>query len=224
MGCNNPFSSMLRTNLLYILKKLNNDPILIIYHRNTSSAKPSMINQLIDILKLKDSDSQFQDLLIEKEVASKTILLREGEISDRIFFIKEGCLRQWFNKDGKDITFQFFFENQAVASIDSFINNEPSLFTIESIEPSTIISISKNNFEKLNSSYPEIKEQFHNYLFQRFSNYSQLFLSRIKDTPQERYDDLIKNHPEIIKRVPQHYIASYLGITPISLSRIRNRK
>jgi CRP-like cAMP-binding protein len=61
-------------------------------------------------------------------------------------------------------------------------------------------------------------------MFQRFKNYSQLFLSQIKDTPRERYEELIINHPEIIKRVPQHYIASYLGITPISLSRIRNRK
>jgi predicted nucleic acid-binding protein len=69
-----------------------------------------------------------------------------------------------------------------------------------------------------------MKEGFQELLFQRFRNYAQLFLSRIKDTPRERYDDLIKYHPEIIKRVPQHYIASYLGITPISLSRIRNRK
>jgi hypothetical protein len=61
-------------------------------------------------------------------------------------------------------------------------------------------------------------------MYQRFRNYSNLFLSRIKDTPRERYEDLILNHPEIIKRVPQHYIASYLGITPTSLSRIRNRK
>jgi CRP-like cAMP-binding protein len=69
-----------------------------------------------------------------------------------------------------------------------------------------------------------LKDGFQDLMFQRFKNYSQLFLSQIKDTPQERYEDLINNHPEIIKRVPQHYIASYLGITPISLSRIRNRK
>ena len=78
--------------------------------------------------------------------------------------------------------------------------------------------------EQLHQSYPEIKDGFQDILFQRFRNYAQLFLSRIKDTPGERYEELLKNHPEIIKRVPQHYIASYLGITPISLSRIRNRK
>jgi CRP-like cAMP-binding protein len=98
------------------------------------------------------------------------------------------------------------------------------LFTIESIEPSDVISVSKDTFEKLNEIYPEFKDKLNEYLFQRFRNYVQLFLSRIKDSPKERYEDLIKYHPEIIKRVPQHYIASYLGITPISLSRIRNRK
>ena len=98
------------------------------------------------------------------------------------------------------------------------------MYTIESIEPSTILSLSKENYIQLQRLYPEIKEGLQELLFQRFRIYSQLFLSRIKNTPQERYDDLIKNHPEIIKRVPQHYIASFLGITPISLSRIRNRK
>ena len=74
------------------------------------------------------------------------------------------------------------------------------------------------------STYPELKDKFQSFIFQRFSNYARLFLSRIKDTPQERYEDLVKNQPNIIKRIPQHYIASYLGITPVSLSRIRNRK
>jgi CRP-like cAMP-binding protein len=179
------------------------------------------------INKLKEDKTnwlKFLDLLVEREVASKTVLLHEGEISSNVHYIKEGCLRQWFNKDGKDITFQFFFEGQAVASIDSFINNKPSLFTIESIEPSVIFSLSKDNFEQLHKIYPEMKDGFQDLMFQRFKNYSQLFLSRITNSPRERYDDLIVNYPEIIKRVPQHYIASYLGITPVSLSRIRNRK
>ncbi len=60
-------------------------------------------------------------------------------------------------------------------------------------------------------------------LLRRFMHYAKLFFSRIKDKPAERYEDLIKNHPNILRRVPQHYIASYLGITPVSLSRIRNR-
>jgi len=184
-----------------------------------------MIGELINtIIEDKENRTKFYERFAEKEIPTKTVLLREGEISNNIYLIKKGCLREWFNKEGKDITFQFFFEGQPVASIDSFMNQKPSLFTIESIEPTTILLIGKADFEKLLIAYPQFKEGFHDFIFQRFRIYGQLFLSRIKDTPQERYNDLIKNHPEIIKRVPQHYIASFLGITPISLSRIRNRK
>jgi len=184
-----------------------------------------IFDKLINAIKEdKKNWAKFQEAFIEKEIASKAVLLHEGEIANNIYFIKKGCLREWFNKDGKDITFQFFFEGQPVASIDSLMNNKPSLFTIESIEPSIILSIAKGDFTELFITYPEFKDRFQDFIFQRFRNYGQLFLSRIKDTPQERYEDLIKNHSEIIKRVPQHYIASYLGITPISLSRIRNRK
>ena len=184
-----------------------------------------MFDILIDKIKNDHSNwNRFQDFFIEREINSREILLHEGKISGQAYIIKKGCLRQWFNKDGKEITFQFFFESQPVASIDSFIHNQPSLFTIESIEPSTILSISKDNFEELLRIFPEMNDAFQDYLFQRFRNYAQLFLSRIKDTPQERYEDLMKNNPEIIRRIPHHYIASYLGITPVSLSRIRNRK
>ncbi len=184
-----------------------------------------MIDNLLNTLKLnKKNWSMFQNCFVEKKIPPKTVLLHEGEISKNIYLIKNGCLREWFNKDGKDITFQFFFEGQPVASIDSFINQKPSLFSIESIEPTTVLSISKTDFEKLLIACPQFNNGFQNFIFQRFRIYGQLFLSRIKDSPQERYKDLIKNHPEIINRVPQHYIASFLGITPVSLSRIRNRK
>ena len=184
-----------------------------------------MIDKLIDKIKEdKENRDKFEDLFIERKIESKTVLLNAGEVAGYIHFIKKGCLREWFNKDGKDITFQFFFEGQAVASIESLMTRQPSMFTIESIEPSTIISISKKDFEQIQQIYPELKEGFQQMMFLRFRNYTQLFLSRIKDTPKERYDDLIKNHPEFIQRIPQHYIASFLGITPVSLSRIRNKR
>jgi CRP-like cAMP-binding protein len=168
--------------------------------------------------------AQFRAKLVESEIPARSTLLYEGEVADRIHFIRKGCLRLWFNKDGKDITVQFFFEGQAVASIDSMMSGEPSLFNIESIEPTALFSIGREDFEQICNSCPEFREGFRDLLFQRFRNYARLFLSRIKDSPAERYDDLLKNHPEIILRVPQHYIASYLGITPVSLSRIRSRR
>ena len=83
-----------------------------------------MLEQLIDKMKRESADwSKFQHFFTEREISAKTVLLREGEISYHTHFIKKGCLRQWFNKDGKEITFQFFFEGQPVASIDSFMNS-----------------------------------------------------------------------------------------------------
>jgi CRP-like cAMP-binding protein len=159
----------------------------------------------------------------EMEIPAKTILLNEGEVSKYGYFIKKGCLRLWFNNKGKDVTFQFFFENEGVSSIESFRSGEPSLFTIESIEPSTILKISKKNFEKIFMENPDYREFINETMYKRLAFYSRLFMSYIKNTPEERYKELLKNNPHIIKRIPQHYIASYLGITSVSLSRIRNR-
>jgi CRP-like cAMP-binding protein len=156
-------------------------------------------------------------------VSSKTTLLKEGQISNNLFFIDKGCLRVWFNNKGKDVTVQFFFENQAVSSIESFMNKSPSLLSIETLESSVLFAISKKNFEILFTEIPELRKGFQQILLNRLEHYVKLFLSRIKDSPKERYLDLLNNYPYILQRVPQHYIASYLGITSVSLSRIRNR-
>jgi len=167
---------------------------------------------------------EFLNLFQEKEISSKITLLNEGEISNYMYFIKKGCLRLWFNNDGNDITFQFFFENQAVSSFESFFDKKPSLFTLESIEPTTVVTLTRTSFDLLVSHYPELKDTFNKILIRRMGDYAKLFLSRIKNNPQKRYYELLQEHPEILQRVAQHYIASYLGITPISLSRIKNRK
>ena len=115
-----------------------------------------MINKLIVELKKDEAfRNKFQSMIIIKDIPTKTILLNEGDIAQNIYFINKGCLREWFNKDGKDITFQFFFEGQAVASIDSLLSNQPSIYSIESIEASKISSLSKKNFELLQELYPE---------------------------------------------------------------------
>lgn len=183
---------------------------------------------MIELLKnsipgLRDNWDKYKDLFKEIKVDSKTVLLREGEIAKKIFFIKEGCLRMSYYSKGKDITFQFFFEGQAVSSIESFSSSQPSQFALEAIEPSTLIVVHKKDFDNLQKEYPEIRTGMQEILLQRFSRYAGLFLSFIKDTPQQRYLNLLQNEPHIIQRVPQHYIASYLGISPVSLSRIRKR-
>ena len=157
------------------------------------------------------------------DVPAKTVLLKEGEISKRAYWIDKGCLRLWFNNEGKDITFQFFFENEGVSSIESFSKNLPSLFYLETIEPSILYYIKKTDFEILIKENPVFKDIIFEATLERQIYYMEQFLSLIKDKPKERYLKLLKEKPHIIKRIPQHYIASYLGITSVSLSRIRNK-
>jgi len=167
---------------------------------------------------------KFRHLFKRQEISAKTTLLKEGGVAKRAFYIEQGCLRVCFNNNGKDITFQFFFEGDVVSSIESFRTGQPSLFTIESIEPCIIHSISKEDANTIISASPAIRQQMEEQTFQRLIFYQRLFLSRIKDNPEKRYLELLENNPEILQRIPQHYIASYLGITAVSLSRIRNRR
>lgn len=157
-------------------------------------------------------------------VPSKTILLEEGKVADKLYLVRKGCLRLFFYSEGKDITFQFFFEGNFVASFDSLYKRTPSLFYLESIEPAELTAIRREDFYNLIDNDSSLRQLYEEKLIDRFHVYQQLFLSRIKNTPQQRYEELLKEYPDIIQRVPQHYIASYLGITPVSLSRIRNRR
>ncbi len=155
---------------------------------------------------------------------AKSIILKEGKVADKLYYVRSGCLRLAFNNDGKDITFQFFFPGDIVASFDSLHNGTPSLFSLESIEPSELLAIDGKALRTLIRANEAIRDEYENLLAERFHAYQQLFLSRIRNTPQQRYEELLEQNPEIVKRIPQHYIASYLGITPVSLSRIRARK
>lgn len=167
---------------------------------------------------------QLSHLYKQKEIPAKTTLLEEGKISKTIFIIENGCLRTWVNNNGTDITTQFFFEGQSVSSIESFRTHQPSLYSIESIENCVLQTVSQKDFQMALEESPTLKKEMEEHLFKRFIEVQKYLLSHLRNTPQERYQKLLKSHPEIIIRVPQHYIASYLGITPVSLSRIRNRR
>jgi CRP-like cAMP-binding protein len=157
---------------------------------------------------------------------AKTVLLQEGRIAQNYYFIEKGCLRVWFDNNGKDVTFQFFFENEGVASLESFRKNIPSIFTIETIEPTTVRVLSKALFFQMIdelAAHAEFLEALLEISFERQRHYMNEFLSRLRDTPQQRYLNLLKERPHIVRRVPQHYIASYLGVTSVHLSRIKNK-
>ncbi|OQP63568.1 cyclic nucleotide-binding protein [Niastella vici] len=161
-----------------------------------------------------------------REVAAKTVLLQEGKKSQHYIFIEKGCVRTFLNKDGTDKTVQFFFEQEGLTSFDSFINNVPSLLTIETIEPSVIYLLPKKHVTRLMSELslePFFAQMLLQISAQRQLHYMNEFVSFIRDTPEQRYQNLLKKRPHIIQRVPQHYIASYLGVSTVHLSRIKSK-
>lgn len=160
------------------------------------------------------------------EYPARRVLLQEGKIAQNYYFVEKGCLRLRFDNNGKDTTVQFFFENEGVASLESFHKNIPSIFGIETIEPSVIQVFPKAAFNDMlqeldqNSDFLKALIEIS---FERQRHYISELLSRIRDTPLQRYQNLLKERPHIIQRVPQHYIATYLGITSVHLSRIKSQ-
>jgi CRP-like cAMP-binding protein len=170
--------------------------------------------------------AKYAALQVRVKYPARTTLLQEGKTAQNYFFIEQGCLRVWFDNNGKDTTFQFFFENDGVASLESFQKNVPSAFTIETIEPSIIQVLPKVEFNNMLNELdqnPEFLKALMDISFERQRHYMNEFLTRLRDTPLQRYLNLVKDKPHIVQRVPQHYIASYLGITSVHLSRIKNK-
>lgn len=173
-----------------------------------------------------DKWTDYTNCFSRMDVHSKTTLLKEGEVSNRLFVIEKGCIRVWYNNKGKDITTQFFFENNMVASIESFRNQTPSMVTVETIEPSVLWYINRNDLNRIIEEIieiPHLRDMYINGIFDRAFNYMKYSFSFLKDSPQERYLNLVKNRPEMVKRIPQHYIASYLGVSSVHLSRIKGQ-
>lgn len=176
----------------------------------------------LDDARWNDYISCFKQL----KVPAKTILLKDSEISKKLFLVEKGCIRVWFNNNGKDLTTQFFFENSTVSSIESFRKKIPSPVTIETIEPSILWYIHKKDADRIIAEITEIpamRAQFIDIIFERTFDYMKHFFSLIKDTPAQRYLNLLSEKPQIVQRIPQHYIASYLGISSVHLSRIKNK-
>jgi CRP-like cAMP-binding protein len=122
------------------------------------------------------------------------------------------------------VTFQFIFEDQFASSFETIISRAPSWYSVETLEPVVVYSVGVDDFQQRMALHPHIREFYHRYVEARLLFYQGLFVSYIKDNPEQRYKELLRQHPEIVQRIPQHYIASYLGITSVSLSRIRNRR
>jgi CRP-like cAMP-binding protein len=156
---------------------------------------------------------------------AKCLLVEQGLRAKKLFYIEAGGCRGWFTTDeGKEVTINFGFEGSFVSSMETLLAGEPSWYNVETLELTVVYSISHPEFEELKTRSPYWRAVYVEYIEQRLLYYQHLFIARIKDSPASRYRALLAQHPEIIQRVPQHYIASFLGITAVSLSRIRRRK
>jgi CRP-like cAMP-binding protein len=165
-----------------------------------------------------------EKLLTIKRLEPKTILVSEGSMANEMIFIRKGCIRAWYNADGQDITLQFFIEGNSVTAIESFLKNIPSNINIETLEECEVGILKKATFSELIKNDPEFKGWFYETAIDKLLTHHNRLLSLLKDKPFFRYQQLLAENPAIFQRIPQYYIASYLGITPVSLSRIRNRK
>lgn len=162
-------------------------------------------------------------LFVTKTVPAETTLLAEGDVATAIFFVTRGALRLWHNSAEREVTLQFFFENQIVSSFESFYLNQPSAFSIESFEETQVLMLSKADFNRLRQAYPSIEPAITRFICERFIAYRDIFFTQLQDSSEDRYRKLAADEPEILERVPLRLVASYLGINPVSLSRIRTR-
>jgi CRP-like cAMP-binding protein len=144
-----------------------------------------------------------------------------GHTCKTIYFVEKGALRIYYYKDGIDITENFEFENSIVARAESLFSGKPSRKAIQAIEDCFLIAIDANKLFKLFDSFPEIERLFRKIIEQAYVKTINRLESIQFNTAEERYANLIHEQKDVLKRVPLKYIASYLGITQVSLSRIR---
>ncbi len=147
-----------------------------------------------------------------------------GHTCKTIYFVKTGVVRIYYFKDTIDITESFEFENAFVARAESLFTGKPSKKAIQAIEDTVLIAIDSNKLFKLFDSHPDLERLFRKIIENSYVNTVSRIESLQFNTAEERYANLLKDHPNVLMRVPLKLIASYLGITPVSLSRIRGIK
>lgn len=176
----------------------------------------------IDIPLSRESQKLFGDILEIKRVKKNSLLCHEGQICPYIFYISKGLIRQFYYKKNKDVTEHFACEREMFICIESYLLQKPSYLQVEALEDTELYCIPYSKIEKLVKTDFEINNLY------RAMIEASLILSQQKadsiryESAHERYENMAKSQPEIIKRAPLQHIASFLLMTPESLSRIRS--
>jgi CRP-like cAMP-binding protein len=165
----------------------------------------------------------FASKLIREEYPAKTSILKKQQTEKYISFIEKGAVRFFLHKEEVELTFAFIFENELVCAYDSFLTQTPSLYSAETLSPTVVWRFSYETLQELYSSFPKSN------ILGRIAS-EEIYLKKAKreisfliDTAEERYLKLFSERPNLIKDIPLKYLASYIGISPQALSRIRRR-
>ena len=150
-----------------------------------------------------------------------TCILKAGKTERSVFFVKEGIVRAYIEHEGKQITFWLGAEGSTVVSLRSYVNGEPGYETVECIEDTTLYVLKRDVLDTCFSNNVDIANWGRKFAETEFLNAEEKFIPLLFTTATERYRALLENHPELLQRVSLECLASYLGVTAQSLSRIR---
>lgn len=168
--------------------------------------------------------SYFNSLLQFKKVKKKTLLLKEGEVCNFEAYVNKGCIRNYYiDENGAEVTLQFAIEDWWVSDIASFHDRKPSHMFIETLEDCEILVLTPETKEALLHKVPRFERMFRLMVQRNLSRTQERLFQTISTNATDKYLDFLERYPTIPQRVAQHYIASYLGLTPEFLSKIRTR-
>ena len=187
-----------------------------------------MTNQILQSIKSivslnENEEEAFVKILEVKEFKKKAFLLQQGQICNKISFINSGCMRLFYEVEGVENTVQFFFAGRWHTDYDSFLTGQPTIENLQALENCEIVQFKKSDLYDLYNTHPVFERVGRILAENAFLSLSKLNKMLTNEEPQQRYLSLMNQRPEVVKNIPQHYIASYLGIKPESLSRIRKR-
>lgn len=163
-----------------------------------------------------------QQYFVPKKLRKRQYLLQEGDVCKNITFVSKGLLRTYnVDERGDEHVSVFGWEGWWISDFNSFLTGVPSLFNIDAIEDSEVLLLSRDNYEAITLSIP-IMDRYFRILYQNsIVTKERRLMSSVTDTAEEKYLRLSRSNPDMIERIPQNLIASYLGIAPETLSRIK---
>lgn len=174
-------------------------------------------------LRFQDIQQLF-NLATQKKFEPTDILIQEGSQRREIYFIKKGLIRSFtINDKGEEITMGLFWENRFVASAEIILNNEPSRYFFQALEETEVLQMDYDLAQKIIEDNPKLEKSRKFFLQKMLKDAMGRIESFVLYSPEERYVKYVESKPDIVNRVPNKYIANVLGMTPVSLSRIRKR-